>query len=108
MNKNVFFCQQIKEEMAYSIDYFLEEMKSRDINQITVSKAIREIGSDYFFCKKFSEVGEKSEGGCGKMCKAYKPRNVKSGCCKHIGYCYVPDDEKYLLTSDGKLTKIND
>jgi hypothetical protein len=53
-------------------------------------------------------MGEKNSydyDGCGKVCDEYEPRNGKSGCCKHMSFCYEPGRE-YLLTIDGRLTEI--
>ena len=40
-------------------------------------------GSGYFYCRARGEVGDSSYDSCGKQCSEYKPRNGRSGCCKH-------------------------
>ena len=63
--------------------------------EVYEAKMIKGLG--FFYCSKFGEVGETSEGGCGKVCKEYKPRNGKSGRCVHSKNCYEPD-KKVLIT----------
>jgi hypothetical protein len=49
---------------------------------------------------------ERSEGGCGKVCKYYNPKNGKSGCCKHYSLkFYEPTDKSITITKDEKNTK---
>jgi len=47
-----------------------------------------------FFCKFRFEAGE--HGDCGKHCKAYDPRNKKSGICKWHGFAYEKTDKKTI------------
>ena len=56
-------CYKVKSHLQYMIENHIEEMD--------IFLAKRKTDSGYFFCKHFNEVGEKSEGGCGKMCNAY-------------------------------------
>ena len=79
------------------ISSHIEEMKQADIDEITLNLAERETGTTHFYCHELGFVGEKSEGGCGRECKAYAPRNGKSGACKHIGYTYDNTGRMFLL-----------
>lgn len=80
-----------------SISYWKEYMKEEGIPELTIVRAKPDFGSGYFWCKAVDAVGEVSEGGCGKMCEHYKPRNGKSGRCKHSGYVYDQTDEMRVL-----------
>lgn len=105
MSKKLYF-SEIEEDYANTLEFILEEMKERELSEITVNEAKREIQSDYFYCKKLQEVGEKEE--CSKSnCEFYEPRNKKGGCCKYFGFTYEPSTE-FKLTIDGDLTPIND
>jgi hypothetical protein len=83
-------------------------MKERGLSEIIVSEAIRELKTEYFFCKAVGGIGIKGEDyeSCGKECRTYKPRNGKSGCCKHRGFCYTPAAQKFILKSNGRLLKL--
>jgi len=101
MKINLYF-SEICDGIAYEKNVIIGIMKLHDIPEIIVYKAIKEQNNDYFFCKKFQEIGEKN-GTCGKSCDGYKPRNKKSGCCEFVGALYYPG-QKYNLEITGKLT----
>lgn len=103
-SKKVYFRQdnydEIFDEMidvCCPIEGHLEYMKDNNIKQMTVYRAKRVVGSDYFYCKQLGEIGEKAEGGCGIFCGEYKPRNGKSGCCKFRGFVYEETEEELIL-----------
>jgi len=83
-------------ESCYPLEHYLEVMKEFDLKEMELFEAKREIGSEYFFCKEYQEVGETRES-CGKSCEGYKPNNGKSGRCKHYGYVYEATDTKIIL-----------
>ncbi len=85
------------DEMCRPLSYHINEMVHEGVDELTLNLAEREIGSDFFYCRKFDVVGEKSEWGCGRECKHYAPRNGKSGACKHIGYTYDNTGRMFLL-----------
>lgn len=95
------------EEMAHSKEWQLERMEEEDLTYLEVYEAKRELGTNYFFCKAVGLIAEHGDGfdDCGKSCKDYQPRNGRSGCCKHRGFCYEPGQELFLK-SDGKLKKL--
>lgn len=105
MKKKKLYFSDFDEEFANTIPVIIEEMKERGLSEINVSEAIRELGTDYFFCKAVGEVGMRGEAyePCGKECKLYEPRNGKSGCCKHRGFCYVPSDVGLTLKINGDI-----
>jgi len=75
------------------VDYMIEH----GLCEMDLWLAKREIKSSYFFCKHFGEVGNKTEGVCGKSCEGYKPRNGKSGVCFHYGYTYEQTNECFTV-----------
>lgn len=93
----LYFSEQISEENCYPLSYFKQEMKDNGLSKMTVFEAKADKSNDYFYCKEYNEVGEKSEGGCGKVCDKYKPRNGKNGRCAHSGYCYEPTDKEKII-----------
>jgi hypothetical protein len=107
MKKQKLYFSDFDEEMSYTLDNIIEEMKERELTECKVFEAIRELKTHYFFCKAVQECCDKiDDNPCGKNCNDYEPRNGKSGCCKHRGFCYIPGNE-FKITIDGKLTTIN-
>lgn len=104
MKKQKLYFSSIIEDMAYTKEYLIDEMKERELTAIEVNLVKRELETDYFYCHEFGDFGEVGES-CGKICDKYSPRNGKSGCCKHRGFCYIPGKE-FILTIDGKLHKL--
>ena len=70
-------------ELCYSKGYFDFEMKENNLKEIEVYEAVSEKIGGIFWCNKQGFCGDGSENTCGKQCIDYKPRNGKSGCCKH-------------------------
>lgn len=105
--QKLFFCYELNDERAFTVDYFIEEIKEQQLSELTLFEIVRETKIEYFFCKAIREVCSKPPEGdpCGKGCCNYKPRNGKSGICKHWGYCYTSGKE-YKLTADGKLKAV--
>lgn len=91
------------QDECFGIDYYIDEMKEFDIEEMIVIEAVIDRSKDYFFCTEYMECG--TIGECGKYCKGYSPRNGKSGCCKHRGYCYEHGDE-FILNVNGKLKPV--
>jgi hypothetical protein len=83
---------------CYALQSHVEHMKENHITEMTLWLAEKETDAPYFFCKHFLEIGEKSEGGCGNLCTEYKPKNGKSGVCKHYGYTYEQTEIIYTIT----------
>ena len=107
MTKRKLYFSEI-EDFAYDINSLISKMIDLKIEETKVWEAEIEIDGDYFFCKVFGEIGEKSEAenSCGKSCKNYSPRNGKSGHCKNKRQLYEPAEKGYILTQDGKLTPL--
>jgi len=105
MKRTKLYFSDIEEDMAYTVEYLICEMKERNISELNVFIAEREIGVDHFFCKAIGKSGLKGEG-CGKECDMYWPRNGKNGCCRHWGFCYIPGRE-FVLSINSKLNKVD-
>jgi hypothetical protein len=103
------YFSEFDQTFAYELYIALDEMKKRGLSECKVYPAILVNNVDHFYCKAFDLVLDKFPVGhfCGEKCDEYKPRNGKSGCCKHWGFCYTPGDEM-ILKRDGKLVKIKD
>lgn len=104
MKNKYYFADIIDEEFCYQKAFLIEDMKERELQEMEVFEAKRETGTDYFYCKEFQEFGSKDDGGCGKICDKYSPRNGKNGICKHWGFTYERG-ESFILSVDGKLKK---
>ena len=89
------YFETLDSERCYSLEDIKDRMRFDNIEAKTVYEAeIDRSVQDFFWCKAEGEVGEK--GNCGKQCEDYKPRNGKSGCCKHWGHLYKTNENKKL------------
>lgn len=104
--KNNYF-SKLNEELALSKSDIIDLMKESGLSEMDVFLPKRVEDADVFFCRAVNQVGIKGNGydECGKWCVDYKPKNGKSGCCMHYGFCYEPG-EPFLLRIDGKITPI--
>ena len=92
--KNQFYFRNKDAEVCYTKDYFLEEMKTEGITEMEVYEAVPEKIPGVFWCKIECFCGDDSQDTCGKQCRAYAPRNGKSGCCRHYTtQIYYPGDK---------------
>lgn len=69
--------------LCWPLQYFKEKLISRGLKEMKLIEAIKEPGSNYFFCKDLSITICKHDYFCGKNCDSYKPRNKRSGICNH-------------------------
>lgn len=83
----LYFAPELDNEICYTLDIIKDMMRCQKIKQTDIIKAKRDTGEPFFYCKHFGEVGEVGEG-CGKICKAYEPRNGKNGRCRHSTHTY--------------------
>lgn len=83
--------------LCYTREHFNFLMEERGITEIEVYPAKVMYGTGYFYCQEHGEMGEVSEGGCGKFCNFYKPRNGKNGRCKHSSSPYEPSELPIVL-----------
>jgi hypothetical protein len=88
---------------CYKLDAHINYMVENGLTEMDLFLAKRETNTPYFFCKHFGEVGEKSEGTCGKLCEGYESRNGKSGVCQHYGYTYEQTDRCFTLKLSDEL-----
>jgi hypothetical protein len=92
--------------MSYSENDCHDYMIDNHLTELKVYKAKRITGIDDFYCREFNEIGEK--GNCGNECESYKPRNGKSGCCKHNTPCYEPSKIVTLILKNNKIIEVQD
>lgn len=93
---------------CYTLKSQIDYMIANGLTEMDLWLAERELNAPYFFCKHFQECGDKSEGNCGKLCDAYKPRNGKSGVCQHYGYTYEQTDRCFTLKLPDELVFQNE
>lgn len=85
------------DENCYEIEAHLDYMQENGLKDMDVIEAKRELGTGYFFCKYYLEVGEVGQS-CGvSECENYVPNNGKNGRCKFSGYVYEQTDIKRTL-----------
>jgi hypothetical protein len=94
---STYFFFRENDPLCWKLDAHIDYMLLNSITKMDLFLAQRETNAPHFFCKYFGEVGDKSEGGCGKICKGYEPRNGKSGACKHYGYTYEQTNRCFTL-----------
>ena len=108
MKLQKYYFPEFEEDTAYSKDYIIEEMKEMGLTECKVAIGEKDNTKDYFWCRAFMEVCDNflsRDESCGRECGQYNPKNGKSGCCRHKGYCLIPGEE-FKLSIKGKLTKI--
>ena len=86
-------------EVCYPLDYFTDSMDSSE-SEITLYEAIPDKIPGCFWCKVQYFCGDDSRDTCGKQCNDYKPRNGKSGCCKHYATTLYIHGEKVTLKTN--------
>ena len=96
------------DESCWKLDAHIDYMLFNRITEIDLFLAERETNASYFFFNYFGEVGEKTEGGCTKLCKGYESRNGKSGVCKYYGYTYERTDRSFTLKLSDELVSQNE
>jgi len=87
---------QKHDENCYPKQYHIDYMKVMGIDEMEIFEAKRELGTGFFFCKHFEEIGEVGES-CGRQCEKYKPMNGKSGRCIHHGFVYEQTEKVTVL-----------
>jgi hypothetical protein len=104
-NKQPMFFGSEHEEMCYGINHFTDSMNEGE--SLIILKAVPCNHSDVFWCKEFTEMMEKNQGGCGKSCEYYEPRNGRSGCCKSHSHVYCHGEATTIKIENGKPIFIN-
>lgn len=89
---------------CWTLNHWKEKAENEQRDIILLEAKI-EYGTDYFYCDEYLEFGLTSESECGVDCKAYKPRNGKSGRCIHHKNCYIPTDKQLIVTKEGKVER---
>jgi hypothetical protein len=94
--KQLYFCEEIDDEFAFHLA--IKDMARYErLEEITLTKAIPSKSNEYFHCRKYHEVGEKSQSNCGRFCDGYTPKNGKAGMCRHQTKCYEPTGEPITI-----------
>lgn len=91
------YFSNIEPEFCRTKQYLLDKMKDEEINELIVFEAKRITNDFMFYCREHMATGLVGDG-CGLNCEDYNPRNGKSGCCKHRGFCYESTGIKKVLT----------
>jgi hypothetical protein len=107
MKSKLYFCDHFDDVFALPKSEILKLMDLEGLESVDAYESTRETGTDYFYCKHFREVGMRSPKhvDCGLSCEAYKPRNVKNGCCKYRGYCYEKGEKVIIKNKINGLSK---
>ena len=99
MARKLYFSTYKDYEVCATIEVHIEYLKEHELKELELTEAKRIIGSEFFYCSSFNEVGDKGESHCGKDCGSYKPINGKSGKCKFNKPVYEPTDKKIIIHS---------
>lgn len=91
------YFNQSSPDFCYPIDYWYQQMKDEGLTKMSLIEAKLDPNKDLLFCKHYQSCGLKSEGGCGKFCEGYKPKNGKWGMCRHQGKCYEPTEKMITI-----------
>lgn len=90
------------EGICCPLKHWKDEANNRGTD-IELCEAEIEYGTEYFWCSEHQAFGLKDEGGCGKECEDYKPRNRKSGRCVHSKHSYASTDKELTVTKENQL-----
>jgi hypothetical protein len=90
---------------CYTLDVHQAEMQENGEAERILYRAAPEPTTHFFYCHHYGEPYETSEGGCGKVCDHYTPRNGRSGRCRHHGHCYTADHERTKLLRSSTTTR---
>ena len=97
--KQKYYFRNEASEMCYTLNYHMEQARDDGLTEIELFTAIHVKVEGIIWCEAFDKCGD--NGCCGRQCEDYKPRNGKSGICKHQGKLYVPDEKvKFLVKSE--------
>lgn len=98
MSKYYFDASEEDHEHCYTLDYFRRKMKDEGVKEMTLVEAKPAYGTGFFYCREYEMIGQVGEG-CGKECKAYKPRNGKNGRCCFSATPYEESDKKIQVNA---------
>ncbi len=91
------YFSKLDESYCYTLPTIKALMDDAGIDELEIIEARRVTGVEFFYCKRWQDIGIVSES-CGKInCDEYVPNNGKSGRCKHYGYCYEMTDKKRII-----------
>lgn len=94
---NKYYFKSKDDTTCYPLTYFKWLMNFEGWSELTLYEAKRQDAPGYFYCKEYQEPMDKDEGGCGKACENYLPRNGKSGCCIHYSVKFYEPTYKTIV-----------
>lgn len=92
----MYFREGVEEE-CWDLASMYDHMRIEGLKEMKVFEAEMVTDTTVFYCDFHGEVGDKAEGGCGKICEGYKPRNGISGRCVHHKNTYEQTDKFRIL-----------
>lgn len=93
-----YFCYELDELLCFPLKTIRDALKeSDDLDEVEVIEAKIVTGVGLYFCDEFRQVGETSDGYCGKSCEKYSPRNGKNGRCRHSKNTYEPTEKRKII-----------
>jgi len=95
--KKQYYFEDEDAEVCHQLDHWEEHMRTEGLTEIEVMKAVPDKIPGIFWCRHVEFCGEDSSDTCGNQCNGYKPRNGKSGCCKHYTTQIYTHGEKIVL-----------
>lgn len=101
--KKKFYFKNEGDEICYTEEKILADMKSDGIDELTVLEAYPyKASGGIFWCKHDCFCGDDSYEYCGKdNCRNYTPRNGKSGCCKYYTTIMYGTGDEVTLKVEG-------
>lgn len=95
MKKKLYF-RYGDDDICYPLSYFKWLLDFEGLDKLTVCEAQKQDINGFFWCKKFSAPMDINEGGCGRSCKGYVPRNGFNGCCKNYSLNFYEPTDNYV------------
>ena len=84
-----FYFNDIDEIMCYTLDYHINNAKTKGLDNITLIEAIPEKDTELTWCTHKNQVLDKND--CRKAnCELYKSNKSGRGVCVHRGKLYSP------------------
>lgn len=93
----LYFNLNTEPEFCYPLSYHMDQARENGLDKLELYLAKPVKNTDMFWCKAADALGLKSDNLCGLQCSHYKPRNGRSGICKHKAHTYAPSEEKTIF-----------
>ena len=102
--KYYFDATENEPEHCHTMKWHENDMREQGISERVLIEAKPSFGTGYFYCTEYDDVGEVGQG-CGKECKAYKPRNGKNGRCRFSHHLYEQTDKRITIKAISSTMK---